>query len=49
MIAQFEDEIAFLGYLMTQNSLKAGMRKFGSRAEDASITQLTQLHAVDTW
>ena len=49
MIAQSEDKIAIFGYLMTQYYLKAGMRKFGSRAEDATITELTQLHVMDAW
>ena len=49
MIAQSKDEIAIFGYLMIQYSLKAGMCEFGARAEDAAITELTQLHVVDTW
>ena len=49
MIAQTEDEIAISGYLMTKYSLKAGMHQFGSQAEDVAITELTQLHVMNTW
>ena len=45
MIAQSEEKITILGYLMTQYSLKAGMRKFVAWAEDAAVTELTQLEA----
>jgi hypothetical protein len=44
-----EDEIAVWGYLMTQYNLKPGLRKFGKRGETAAISELTQLHVMDTW
>jgi hypothetical protein len=44
-----EDEIAVWGYLMTQYNLKPGLRKFGKRGEMAAISELTQLHVMDTW
>ena len=49
MLAKSEDEIAIFGYLMTQYSLKAGMRKFKGRAKEAAKIELTQLHIMDTW
>ena len=49
MKANSEDELAIFGYLMTQYSLKAGMRKFADRAEEAATAELTQLHVMDTW
>ena len=49
MIAQSEEEIVISGYLMTQYSLKAGMCKFGEQAKDVAMTELTQLHVMDTW
>ena len=44
-----EDEIAVWGYLMTQYNLKPGLRKFGEQGETAVISELTQLHVMDTW
>ena len=44
-----EDEIAVWGYLMTQYNLKPGLRKFGKQGETAAISELTQLHVMDTW
>ncbi len=44
-----EDEIAVWGYLMTQYNLKPGLRKFGEQGETAAISELTQLHVMDTW
>ncbi len=43
------DKIAVWGYLMTQYNLKARLRKFGDKATNAAITELTQLHVVDRW
>ena len=44
-----EDEMAVWGYLMTQYNRKPGLRRFGARGETASISELTQLHVMDTW
>ena len=43
-----EDEIAVWGYLMTQYNLKPGLRKFGEQGATAAISELTQLHVMDT-
>jgi hypothetical protein len=43
-----EDEIAVWGYLMTQYNLKPGLRKFGKQGETVAISELTQLHVMDT-
>jgi len=34
---------------MTQYGLKAGLRKFGERAGNAAVKELTTLHVMDTW
>ena len=34
---------------MTKYNLKPGLRKFGARGETAAISELTQLHVMDTW
>ena len=44
-----ENEMAVWGYLMTQYNLKPGLRKFGERGATAAISELTQLHVMDTW
>jgi hypothetical protein len=44
-----KDEIAVWGYLMTQYNLKPGLRKFGECGATAAISELTQLHVMDTW
>jgi len=44
-----EDEMAVWGCLMTQYNLEPGPRKFGTRGETAAISELTQLHVMDTW
>jgi hypothetical protein len=36
-------------YLMVQYNLKPGLRKFGSRGEEATVKELSQLHIMDTW
>jgi len=43
-----EDEMAVWGYLMTQYNLKLGLRKFGEQGATAAISELTQLHVMDT-
>ena len=49
LIAQNPDEVAIWGYLMTQYGLKAGLRKFGERADKAAVKELTTLHVMNTW
>ena len=44
-----EDEMAVWGYLMTQYNLKPGLCKFGKRGTKAAVSELTQLHIIDTW
>ena len=44
-----EDEMAVWGHLMTQYNLKPGLRKFGERGTKAAVSELTQLHIMDTW
>jgi hypothetical protein len=44
-----ENEMAVWGYLMTQYNLKPGLRKFGERGATVAISELTQLHVMDTW
>ena len=34
---------------MTQYGLKAGLRKFGERADKAAVKELTTLHVMNTW
>jgi hypothetical protein len=49
LCATSEVEIAVWGYLMTQYNLKLGLRKFGERVATVAISELTQLHVMDTW
>ncbi len=44
-----EDEMRVWAYLMVQYNLKPGLRKFGSREEEATVKELSQLHIMDTW
>jgi hypothetical protein len=44
-----EDEMAVWEYLMTQYNLKPGLQKFGERGAMAAISELTQIHVMDTW
>ncbi len=44
-----EDEMALWVYLMTQYNLKSGLRKFGEQGRTAAISELTQLHVMETW
>ena len=37
------------GYLMTQYNLKPGLQKFRERGTTTAISELTQLHVMDTW
>jgi hypothetical protein len=43
------DKLAIWGYLMTQYNLKPGLQKFGARGESTAITEMMQLHMMDTW
>jgi hypothetical protein len=49
LCATSKDEIAVWGYLMTQYNLKPVLRKFGECRATAAISELTQLHVMDTW
>ncbi len=44
-----ENEMRVWAYLMVQYNLKPGLRKFGSRGEEAAVKELSQLHIMDTW
>ena len=44
-----EDKMAVWGYIMMQYNLKPGLRKFGQRGVKAAVSELTQLHIMDTW
>ena len=44
-----KEKMAVWGYLMTQYNLKPGLQKFGERRATAGISELTQLHVMDTW
>jgi hypothetical protein len=41
--------MAVFGYLMTQYSLKAGLKELGHKGSEAAVSELTQLHVMDTW
>ncbi len=43
------EEVQVWAYIMTQYNLKPGLRKFGSRGQTAAVSELTQLHVMDTW
>jgi hypothetical protein len=44
-----EDEMRIWAYLMVQYNLKLGLRKFGSRGEEAAVKELSQLPIMDMW
>ncbi len=44
-----KDEMVVWGYLMIQYNLKPGLQKFGEWGATAAISELTQLHVMDTW
>ena len=41
--------MAVFAYIMTQYSLKQGLKKFGADRVSAAQKELTQLHVMDTW
>ena len=49
MLTESDKEMAYFAYLMTQYSLKAGLRKFGKVGASAAESERTQLHVMDTW
>ena len=49
VIAQSEDEMDVMKYLLTQYNLKAGLKHFGEKGIAAAKGELTQLHVMDTW
>jgi hypothetical protein len=48
MCTTSEEELGVMAYLLTQNNLKPGLRKFGARGEKAALKEMTQLHIMDT-
>jgi hypothetical protein len=49
LMKMHKHEIAVWGYLMTQYNLKPGLRKFGIKRTEVAVSELTQLHVMDTW
>ncbi len=49
LIMMHKHEIAVWDYLMTQYNLKPGLHKFGKKGTEAAVSELTQLHVMDTW
>jgi len=49
MCTTSEEELGVMAYLLTQNNLKPGLRKFGARGKKAALKEMTQLHIMDTW
>ena len=48
LMMMHKHEIAVWGYLMTQYNLRPGLRKFGKKGAEAAVSELTQLHMMDT-
>ena len=44
-----EGEEPIMGHIMAQYSLQVGLKKFGQRAEDSALKEMTQLHDMDTF
>ncbi len=42
-------KIAMWGYPMTQYNLKPSLRTFGIKGTEVAVSELTQLHMMDTW
>ncbi len=49
LTANNKHKVAVWAYLMTQYNLKPGLRKFGKKGTAVAVTELTQLHVMDTW
>jgi hypothetical protein len=48
LMTMHKHKIAVWGYLMTQYNLKLGLCKFGIKGTEAAVSELTQLHMMDT-
>jgi hypothetical protein len=48
LVTSSDKKLKVWGYLMTQYNLKPGLRKFGARGEEAAITEMMQLHVMNT-
>jgi hypothetical protein len=48
MTTSDEHKVVVWAYLMTQYNLKPGLHKFGAKGEQAAMSELTQLHVLDT-
>ena len=44
-----EGKQPIMGHILAQYSLKLGLKKFGKRAEDSTLKEMTQLHDMDTF
>ena len=49
LTANDEHKITVWAYLMIKFNLKPGLRKFGEKGTETAVTELTQLHVMDTW
>ncbi len=49
LMTMHKHKIAVWGHLMTQYNLKPVLGKFGKKGADAAVSELTQLHVMDTW
>ena len=47
MQTESDEEMALYAFLLTQYSLKARLRKFGEKANEEAMGELTQLHVMD--
>ena len=44
-----DDEIAYMVVMLTQMSLKAGLKAFGDQGKGSALKEMTQLHDMDTF
>ncbi len=49
LTTECKQEVAVWAYLMMQYNLKPGLQKFGERGVKAAVSELRQLHIMDTW
>jgi hypothetical protein len=45
----FKQEVTVWVYSMKQYNLKPGLQNFGERGAKAAVSELMQLHIMDTW
>jgi hypothetical protein len=49
LMTTHKHKLAVWGYLITQYNLKPGLCKFGEKGAEVAVSELTQLHVMDTW